>query len=499
MTQPARVLLLCAQGATVEAELNAVIGSALQSVSGGAVMASVVSLRRRDAEEMRAMAPAIDVRESFEEFRGRTHVADLDAEVARLARDYTSVNWWMIAAGERNIIDASFLVGGLGQRVETRVYVEALIVYMVRYYEAVFSSGNFAAAMCPEADSLITYVFYQVARKFGVRILGISPNAWIREEGRPGFFLCRDEFLHSDRMEEMYRQIGRRGMTKDERDRVQRFKRSVVDFDVQKEFLATTKRPFVVPATSPQLKNLFGYLRENAARDKNVEYYKIDVWAKAKANILRSWRRWRSKHLIGKPSTPIPPRSVFYGMQYQPEQTTLVGGNVFANQIATIENIAKSLPFGYTLLVKEHPRGRGARPAWQYRHLAHYPNIVFCDANSKAILQRCEATVTITGTIGLEAMALDKPAIVLGNVYYDFADIIYTPKSWPELARDFRRILIGREYERNAQRHDLIDRFFLSYLLARVPALLSKESAVEIAQAVCDELGIAAARMARAV
>jgi uncharacterized pyridoxamine 5'-phosphate oxidase family protein len=494
MTQPAHVLLLCAQGATVEAELNASIGAALQKASGRAVTASVVSLRKQDAEAMQAMAPDIDVRESFEEFRGGTHVADLDAEVARLARDYTDVNWWLIAAGERNIIDASFLVGGLGQRVETRAYVEALIVHMVRYYEAVFASGDFVAAMCPEADSLITYVFYQVARKFGVRILCMSPNAWIREEGRPGFFLCRDEFLHSDRMEEMYRQFGRRGATKEESERVERFKRSVVDFDVKKEFLAATKQKFVVPSTSPQLNNLFRYLRENAARDKDVEYYKIDIWAKTKANILRSWRRWRSKHLIGTPSTPIPPRSVFYGMQYQPEQTTLVGGNLFANQIATIENIAKCLPFGYTLVVKEHPRGRGARPAWQYRHLAHYPNIEFCDADSKDILRRCEATVTITGTIGLEAMALDKPVFVLGNVYYDIADIVYKPKSWPDLARALHRVLIEREYENNTSRHELIDRFFLSYLVARVPVYLSKDSAREIAQALIDELGVPSAQ-----
>ena len=177
-------------------------------------------------------------------------------------------------------------------------------------------------------------------------------------------------------------------------------------------------------------------------------------------------------------------------MQYQPEQTTLIGGNFFANQVATIENIAKCLPLGYRLIVKEHPRGRGARPAWQYLHLAHYPNIQFCDADSKEILKRCEAVVTITGTIGLEAMALDKPVVVLGNVYYDFSEVVYKAHSWPDLGQTLRRILIDREYEMNARRHELIDRFFLSYLLARVPVHLAKGSARAIAEAVCGELSI---------
>jgi hypothetical protein len=260
---------------------------------------------------------------------------------------------------------------------------------------------------------------------------------------------------------------------------------------VKSEYRALTKSNFVVSALSPMLKRLPAYLRDNATRDKDVEYYRIDVFAKAKANILRSWRRWRSKGLMGSTSaSDIPQRSVFYGMQYQPEQSTLVGGNFFANQVATIENIAKCLPLGFTLIVKEHPRGRGARPAWQYRHLSHFPNVQFCDADSKEILKRCEASVTIAGTIGLEAIALDKPSIVLGNVYFDFLDIVYRAQSWPDLARILYRILVDREYEKNTKRNEQIDRFFLAYLIARVPVVLNKESGEEIAAAAFAELGI---------
>ncbi len=491
MSDSKRVLFLCAQGGQQDAELVASVGRALQNAAGGKIAVSVASLRNRDANSIREQAPTLDVRRSFEEFRREKSYQDIDSQVMRLARDYGDVNWWAVAASERSFIDASFLVGGLGQRSESREYVEALIASMVCYFEAILSSEKFSAVLCPEADSLISHVLYQVARRLRVRIVALSPNAWIREDGRPGFFLCCDEFLHSDRMEAFYKELGQSGLSKDEQTRVRRFKRVVVDFDVQRDYRIATNNSFVVPAISPNLKALPQYLWENASRDKDVEYYKIDVFAKAKANILRAWRRWRSKNLLGTGTINVPRRSVFYAMQYQPEQSSLVGGIFFANQIATIENIAKALPFGYTLVVKEHPRGRGARPAWQYRHLAHFPNVQFCDAGAKDILKQCEATVTISGTIGLEALALDKPVVVLGNVYYDFADIVYKPKSWSEVAQVLRRILIDREYEQNASRQDLIDRFFLSYLVARVPALLSKDSAAEIAGAIIAELDVA--------
>lgn len=486
-----RVLVLCPQGGPPEAEFNASIGAALAKAARAGVDVSMACLRQVDAEAIRSLAPAVQVLQSFEAFRRESPAVNVPAEALRLACDYPGANWWQIIAGERSIVDSSFLVGGLGQRSVSRAYVEALVVNMVRYFETIISQSRYSAVMCQVVDSLIIHVFYQVARKFGVQILALTPNAWIREDGKPGFYIGQDEFMHNRRMEEAYDELAKRPMTEDERDRARRYQRTVFEFNILTTYQSITKRPFVVPPFSPNLKRLYAYLKENAARDEGVEYYKIDAFSKAKANVLRVWRRWRSGGLLGPKVREILPRSVFFPMQYQPEQTTLIGGIYFANQISVIENVAKALPFGCTLVVKEHPRGRGSRPAWQYKHLAHFPNVMFCDGDAKDLIKRCDAVVTITSTVGLEAMALDRPVVLLGSCYYDFADIVYKPKSWSEVAQVLRRILIDREYEQNASRQDLIDRFFLSYLVARVPALLSKDSAAEIAGAIIADLDVA--------
>jgi hypothetical protein len=495
------VLVICPQGGQPEAEFNARIADAIR-MCGGDVSVNVASLRRVDANAIRHMAPAICVLQSFEEFCDENPPTEVKAEALRLAREYPQADWWSVAIAERNLVDSSFLLGGAGERPESQSHVELLIVNMARYFEAVFSSGRFAAVVGQVADSLIMHVFYQVARRFDIRAIALSPNAWIREDGKPGFYIGRDEFVHCDRMEELYRVLVQRELSENERQRVAQYRNAVIEFNVVHTFQAITKRPFIAPALSPNLKRLWSYLRENAVRRRDIEYYKIDIGAKAKANLLRVWRRLRSRNLLGSGLLDVPEHNVFYPMQYQPEQTTLVGGLYFANQISTIENIAKSLPFGYTLIVKEHPRGRGARPAWQYRHLARFPNIRFCDADSKEIMKRCGAVITITSTAGLEAMALDRPIVVLGSCYYDFADIIYKPKSWPDLAQTLRRILVDGEYEKNAQRQKHIDCFFLAYLLARRPVLLSNDTAPAVGQFICDELGLPAPapeRLARAV
>jgi len=494
-----RLLILCPQGGRPEAEFNAAMADAIQKRGSGQVAVSVACLRKVDGETIRKMAPSVRVLGSFEEFRDASDRIDIKSEALRLARDYPSVNWWSIAIAERHIVDASFLLGGAGHSPESQEFVEALVVDSVRYFEDIFRSGQFSAVVAGVADTLIIHVFYQVARRFGVRALALSPNAWIREDGKPGLYIGRDEYLHSDRMEALYSKLSRRSLTDAERQRVEAYKRAVSEFNMAQTYTTIMKRPFVVSALSPNVKRLWRYLRDNAARRKEIEYYKIDVSEKTRANVLRIWRRWRSKHMLGATSLDIPQPCVFFPMQYQPEQTTLVGGLYFANQVSVIENIAKALPFGHTLVIKEHPRGRGARPVWQYRHLQGFPNIRFCDAGAKEIMQQSGAVITITSTVGLEAMAMDKPIIVLGDVYYDFAEAVYKPKSWSELAQTLRRILIDREYEKNTQRHAVIDRFFLAYLMARVPGLLTKEGAPAIAEAVCNELGVANEALARAV
>src|ERR1700733_13484504 len=277
-----RILIHNAQGGTQEAEFNAAIAEAIRKQSHEEFSVAAVTLRACDAETIRQLAPSVRICGSFERFRDGQPITDIESQAIRLAREYVCVNWWAIAASERSFIDASFLVGGLGNRTETREYVERLVVGLTCFFEQVFLANEFTAVICQLADTLATHIFYQVARRFSVKIIGVSPTSWMREDGRPGIYLGRDEFRHSDQMEQLYRELSGRELSEQEAKRVRQFKQTVMGFDIVSTYQSITKRPFVASALSPNLKKFGRYLGDNARRKKEVEYYKIDVVAKAK-------------------------------------------------------------------------------------------------------------------------------------------------------------------------------------------------------------------------
>jgi CDP-glycerol glycerophosphotransferase (TagB/SpsB family) len=199
------------------------------------------------------------------------------------------------------------------------------------------------------------------------------------------------------------------------------------------------------------------------------------------------WRHQMTKGLMETISLDmLPQRSVLYAMHFQPEQSTLALGPFVLNQIALIENISKALPLGYTLIVKEHPAGRGRRPAWQYRHIASLPNVELCDAPAKEIAQRCDLVMTISGTIGMETLVLGKPVLLFGRSFYDYGDLILKETDSSRLHALLHKVLLQNRTEIN---RDELRRFLMSYLYGLVPFFPYGENDRHYGNALLEELG----------
>lgn len=242
-------------------------------------------------------------------------------------------------------------------------------------------------------------------------------------------------------------------------------------------------------ALSPNINHLLSYLGKNFKRDKNVEYIKIDPKRKLWGNLVRISRKWVSRNSYGSASvSAIPLRSIFVALHYQPEQSTLAQGLWHVNQIALVENISKSLPLGYTLVVKEHPWGRGNRPSWQYKHMNSFYNVMFCDAPSKKIIQHVDAVITVTGTVAMEALVFDKPVIMLGRNYFEFSDLIYRVPNIQELPEVLASILIDGDYQAQPNREERLHHFLISYLDGLVESFPLIENAIDWSHSLAREL-----------
>ena len=126
-----------------------------------------------------------------------------------------------------------------------------------------------------------------------------------------------------------------------------------------------------------------------------------------------------------------------FALHLQPEATTLPAGGIFRNQLLAIRIISKLLPSNCFLYVKEHPsywiqKGRlesvyESRTLSFYNEIKSLRNVKLIDHSipSTVLIDNCKAVVTVTGTIGFEALFRGKPVLSFGETFYSKYPMVY--------------------------------------------------------------------------
>ncbi len=111
----------------------------------------------------------------------------------------------------------------------------------------------------------------------------------------------------------------------------------------------------------------------------------------------------------------------YYPLHSEPEVATLLLAPFYTNQQELIKNVARSLPIGMYLYVKEHPEMVGYRPRSYYKEITKIPNVKLIDPRHPGYTlgRHAQLTVTITNTGGWESILLKKPVITFGDVFYN--------------------------------------------------------------------------------
>lgn len=156
--------------------------------------------------------------------------------------------------------------------------------------------------------------------------------------------------------------------------------------------------------------------------------------------------------------------AAFY-LHFQPEATTSAQAPYFINQDSLCEALAISLPGDTALYVKEHKASLGNRGPAYYRDLLAYPNVrlisPFVSGVELALQARFVATVT--GTVGLEAIALNKPVLIFGDTFYDICPWVHKVKNLEDLASVVPRLCALEAGNTRPEAESEIERFFACY------------------------------------
>lgn len=200
-------------------------------------------------------------------------------------------------------------------------------------------------------------------------------------------------------------------MTSKQREAAQEFRASVTENQQQ------------VMGSTGQSESLYQNLRRKAQR---IQEHRDDL-----SPVISDWVRRRvAKPVLGAAAKRLyldeaqsrefieSNKYVFYPVQYFRESRVTMRAPAFYNQLWVIEYLSRSLPSGYELIVKDHPRQLGALPLSHAYKLRRYATAVAPTISAREVLTEADAVVTLNNTVGYESVMYGKPVVTLGDAFY---------------------------------------------------------------------------------
>jgi hypothetical protein len=192
--------------------------------------------------------------------------------------------------------------------------------------------------------------------------------------------------------------------------------------------------------------------------------YSYLAWLPSIFRRLSNYKYVRS--ISVKPSEINEYRICFFPLHLEPEVALLNYSPEFSNSMELVTWISKSLPADVILVLKEQALGFGVRSKWYYRQLNKIGNVVWADPNihSWEWIKESDAIATITGTVGVEAIYMNKPVISYGahqiinylpsvffsdsfNATKKSVDVIFNKKISNKILENSRKILQSAQIE----------------------------------------------------
>tara|TARA_B100000029_G_scaffold473620_1_gene515182 strand:+ start:2880 stop:4394 length:1515 start_codon:yes stop_codon:yes gene_type:complete len=197
------------------------------------------------------------------------------------------------------------------------------------------------------------------------------------------------------------------------------------------------------------LKPLLQFLKSN---NKNIET-NYNYYGRTKFNVVKNsiqlllkknYREsFMNKNFVHNPDLTTP--YVYYAMSVILERGILIATPYVTNQNEVIRHLAKSLPVGYRLLVKEHPiqKSREWRPISEYKEIMDIPNVTLIhhSFSEKELLKNSSLVVSIAGSSSFEAAFFGKPSIVFSDLIYSYLSSVSKVNNIEDLPKIIQKSL----------------------------------------------------------
>lgn len=183
-------------------------------------------------------------------------------------------------------------------------------------------------------------------------------------------------------------------------------------------------------------------------------------------------------------------RFLLYPLHFHPESSTSVNARIYLDEYNVIRNIAFSLPAGTMLYVKDHISAFAHPKLEFYRRVAALPNVRLLkpEEPTKQLIRESLGVITLTSTMGYEALLLNRRVFLFGSVFYEFHPNVVLIENPARLFELFRRHLdaplpVGPEFQA-----DFVSAYYLGTYAGTLNFLMGEEKVRDLADVLYPQL-----------
>src|SRR5690606_13711336 len=155
----------------------------------------------------------------------------------------------------------------------------------------------------------------------------------------------------------------------------------------------------------------------------------------------------------------LPQNYIILFLHFQPERTSLPEGRSFTQQSQIVLDLLFNIPPHIEILVKEHPSMFRNKYNERVRDLRFYKNIINLKKvslvplsfNTFDLIDRSRGVITITGTVGMEAIIRGKPVLAYGDAQYLNFPLIHDQKNQEQKESFFKSLEREKNYDNNKE------------------------------------------------
>lgn len=304
---------------------------------------------------------------------------------------------------------------------------QCLLANIAHFFTSLLNDFRFDSVVYENVSNTFSYVAFESCRHAAVRYVGLLPS---RLPGRTD--VLDSAMARPTALEPTYRGILSGAIAVPQnvaawtREYLTRFVEQVPDYMRGQHLL---EMGFVsrYARLSPALR-FARSMAYRAARPDDLAYapflselFLVFPEQLAREAQRQATRAYLSRHLYN--DTPDLSKDYYvYPLQFHPESSSSVDAPSFTDEWANILNVSRTLPFGRLLYVKDHRHAAGRMGLSFYERIARLPNVVLVHPNydPKTLVRHARGVVTVSSTMGYEALILGKSVFVLGHPFYDF-------------------------------------------------------------------------------